>query len=542
MPPLTTPGPVGAFFSFISRRVGNLWKRFRALRTRNQIIIGVLAAVVLFGALALARSGSSTSTPNDTPTVTVMRVADLAGNSNSVSVIGTVQSISEATILTQTGGIVRSVNTRIGSAVPAGFIIASLDNASEQAAVLQAQGAYDAAVAGRNITSLQSGNAQSAFAEAATSARGTYRSAFTSIDGALANNVSVFFGASTPVGPALLINSPDHDTFSHRRAALTDTLTQWRNDLPNGDSTDPATLLNQADNVSQTVATFLADLSAAANTYGSGATAAQLASLATARATVDSVRASISAARDNYTAKKTAAQVGSQQSVSSDSSTASADASVKQALGALRGAQASLEKTLVRAPISGTVNFLSPHVGDYVGALTHVATVAQNGALEIVAYISEDNRNYLSTGETVSVEDNYKGIVTSIAPALDPVTKQIEVHVAVNGAANLVNGQSVHISFPNLVSTTASTAATSTASSTPTLYLPLAAVKLLTDSRVVYSVGPDGRLVAHPVEIGAVLGDRIQINTPLSPDLVIVADARGLSEGEKVTVAAAPPH
>jgi RND family efflux transporter MFP subunit len=519
----------------ITTSLKTLWKSFGGLRRRYQIGIIALLIALLFGGIALARSGSKTSSAtNDVPTVMVMRVSELAGNSNSVSIIGTVQSVSEANILAQIGGIVRSINTRIGASVPAGFIIASLDNASEQASVLQAQGAYDAAVAGRNITSLQSGNAQGSFAEAANSARGTYRSTFTSVDAALTNNADTLFGANTPIGPATLFSSPDHDSFSRRRQALKDTMTTWRSDVANADTTDPTTLLAEADSISQSVALFLSDLSVAANYYGSNATPTQLTSLTAARATVDGVRASISLARDNYNTKKTAAQVGSQQSVSSGSSTASADASVKQALGGLRGAQAALEKTLIRAPISGSVNFLAPHVGDYIGPLTHVATVAQNGALEIKAFISEDNRNFLSIGQNVSVDTTLKGIITSIAPALDPVTKQIEVHVAVNGSPALVNGQSVHISFPNLLPAT-------TAKSTQTLYLPLAAVKLLTNSRVVYSVGTDGRLVAHPVEIGDVLGDRIAIKTSLSADLVIVADARGLSEGEKVNVATDTP-
>ena len=56
--------------------------------------------------------------------------------------------------------------------------------------------------------------------------------------------------------------------------------------------------------------------------------------------------------------------------------------------------------------------------------------------------------------------------------------------------------------------------------------------------RIVFSVGEDGRLVAHHVEIGEVRGDRLEILSPLPLDLRIVTDARGLSEGELVNVAA----
>jgi hypothetical protein len=62
-------------------------------------------------------------------------------------------------------------------------------------------------------------------------------------------------------------------------------------------------------------------------------------------------------------------------------------------------------------------------------------------------------------------------------------------------------------------------------------------VKLRVDGRAVFSVDGDGRLVAHPVEVREVRGDRIEVLTDLDPGLRIVADARGLSEGESVRAA-----
>jgi hypothetical protein len=137
----------------------------------------------------------------------------------------------------------------------------------------------------------------------------------------------------------------------------------------------------------------------------------------------------------------------------------------------------------------------------------------------------------------VRVDDAYDGVITSIAPALDPTTKQIEVHVAVSGTAtSLVNGQSVRIAFPGAVKSTKPT--TSTAAADVPVLLPLAAVKLSADKRIVFTVDGDGVLVGHIVQIGDVQGDRIQVLSGLSPDLMIVTDARGLSEGQKVKVSA----
>jgi multidrug efflux pump subunit AcrA (membrane-fusion protein) len=151
----------------------------------------------------------------------------------------------------------------------------------------------------------------------------------------------------------------------------------------------------------------------------------------------------------------------------------------------------------------------------------HVATVAQNGTLEIVAYVSEETRALLSVGMKVTVEDTYPATVTSIAPALDPMTKQIEVRVILSGKNSLVNGQSVRI---NILSD-------APVEEPVGPLIPLTAVKLPSSRLSSRSLTS---LVAHQVEIGDVHGDRIEIITPLPGDLEIVVDARSLSEGQRV--------
>jgi hypothetical protein len=384
--------------------------------------------------------------------------------------------------------------------------------------VLQAQGYYDAAIAARTSVSPSDVDA---------TVRNTYRSAYTSLDTTLTTQVDQFYGEQGAFGPTYLLTpGPVSGTdLSKRRQQIKDRMDAWRTNLATANNASPAALLDEADQNIQLTTSLLNDIARSANSNNSGATAAQLSALASARATVNSLASSISGAREAYRGK-------------SVSSTASVDASVKQALGSLRLAQANLEKSYVRAPIGGTVNFLPIHVGDYVASFARVATVANNGSLEIVAYVSEDNRNLLVVGQRVRVNGAYDGIITSVAPALDPTTKQIEVHVAVAASAagtdTLVNGQSVTVAIPNALEAKPAVAAAPVAAG-PTL-LPLAAVKLRAADRIVFTV-QDGRLVANVVTIGDVRGDRIEITSPLSADLMIVEDARGLAEGEKVNVA-----
>ncbi len=136
----------------------------------------------------------------------------------------------------------------------------------------------------------------------------------------------------------------------------------------------------------------------------------------------------------------------------------------------------------------------------------------------------------------VSVEGDHAGIITAVAPALDPTTKQIEVHIAVDASPDLVNGLSVRITLPDAVGEPAVAATASSTPATSTVLLPLTAVKLLPDSRAVFTVGEDGRIVAHAVTIGDVVGDRIEVTSGVSSDMRIVTDVRGLSEGQKVSI------
>lgn len=486
------------------------WSKYRSLKPWQQTAGAVTLAVLLIGGISFLHSlGGVDAQPDEPRTVSLATAGSLSGIGDGTSVIGTVRSVTEADILAESGGTVRSVRTSVGASVPGGYIIAELENASQRATVLQAEGAYDAAIAARNAVSPK---------DTTLSVRNAYRSAFTALDSAYASQIDLFFGGPTPYGPSLLINANMYPIgyLSGKRQTLQNSMDEWRNQQATAATTEPEVLLDQAQKIVDASVAFLSELARATNDTDSSASAAQMTAIASARATVNQQQAALASAREAYRGK-------------SVSSTASVDASVKQALGSLRGAQAQLEKTLVRAPIAGTVNFLPIRVGDYVTAFTHVATVAQNGSLEIIAYISENEREQLSAGEKVRIDGLYDGVVTRVSPALDPITRQIEVRIAVSGVADkLINGQSVRVLLPGAV-------AVSTGPAGP-LMLPLSAVKLRASDRVVFTVDENGRVVSHPVVIGEVRGDRIEVLSGISGDLRIVTDARGLSEGERVRV------
>ena len=65
-------------------------------------------------------------------------------------------------------------------------MIANLDSSSASAAVLQAQGAYDSAVAAEQATALNSQNSTNSLSVEQTAVRTTYESTYATLDGTLA--------------------------------------------------------------------------------------------------------------------------------------------------------------------------------------------------------------------------------------------------------------------------------------------------------------------------------------------------------------------
>jgi multidrug efflux pump subunit AcrA (membrane-fusion protein) len=528
------------------------WKRFSALSRRTKTIVVIVLIVLIAALLVVLRGNHSASSSNALPTVTLESISDIGGNTNGVSVLGTVQSVSEADISAQSGGTVESIHTTLGATVPAGFVIANLDSSSASAAVLQAQGGYDAALAAAKAVTLQAQNTTASLPVAQTTVRNTYLSSYTTAQSTLTTQVDQLFGANGPLGPELLINPlTTGNTLPEERRSIQEVMATWQGTLATANTTDPLTLLTTAQSNLNTISVFLTALSNLASTQGSAATPAQLSAVASAQASINGLIASVSSAGTAYAAAETAAAVSqTQTSNSTGQEVTSAQANVEEALGGLRAAQAAYEKTVVRAPIEGTVNYLPIHVGDNVTQNQHVATVARNNALEVVMQLSEGDRDRIAVGDTLTIENTYKGVVTTIAPALDPTTQQIEVDIAVNDGdgANLVNGQSVQVALPSLTASDSSIASSTpnalratASSSASTIELPLAAVKLQPNERDVFTVDSTGHLVAHIVTIGQVIGDRIQILTALDPSLDIVLDARGLSAGDAVLIASSTP-
>lgn len=501
------------------------WLSRRSVRTGSVLFV-VVVLVVLFNS---ANDNLKEEAEFQGSLVTLTTAAEYVGQQE-LSLIGTARAFTEAQVTSERAGRVTSVNVSLGQFVAAGQVLATLDNASERAAVLQAEGVYDAAVAATAQSEVGVEQAKTNLKSARNAAVSTYQSAYNTTNNVFLNSIDDFFSNADTARPGLRIDGRGLTAeLNTERAAFQSVLSLWQG-TSNTISTesDLETELQSAKNNVQRTITFLDTFLTifADQDSGSRYTKAELdgfiaeftglkTMLIGQQSSINGALSGLSSAQESLRRAELSSTGGT---------TSAADAQIKQALGMLRAAQANLAKTILRTPISGTINSLSVKTGDFLGSFTKIAVVANNSALEIVTYVSENERNLISIGDVVTIEGKHSGVVTQIAPSVDSETRKIEVRIATE-STDIVNGDTVRITKESSAENV----------SLENIEIPLSAVKFESENGYVFLV-ENNKLVSRPVVLGVVRGGSVIVTEGLSSDDSFVKDARGLTAGTEVEV------
>jgi multidrug efflux pump subunit AcrA (membrane-fusion protein) len=154
--------------------------------------------------------------------------------------------------------------------------------------------------------------------------------------------------------------------------------------------------------------------------------------------------------------------------------------------------------------------------------------VSNPGALYVEVEVTSDDAKTLSIGNTATVGEGVPGVITFIAPALDPTTGKIEVKVGITGnTSSLSDGEITALTLNRAQNTSTGSGA---------ITIPIIAANISPTGPIVFTVGTSSVLVGHPIELGVILADHVVVTSGLSKDMRIVTDARGLSEGQTVIV------
>lgn len=534
-------------------RIGSMWVYATTRSPRTYQVSAMLLVLAIVGLFFL--SGEKTAVVEEEPrarTVSVLSIADIVANTTPLPVVGKVESKSEAELRTETSGRVTNVYYQLGDTVGAGRIIAEIENSAQRAAVTQAEGVLDSAKAAlarlengsrtesQDITKVSAQSAATALSEARSATVNTIATAYNTNDDVIYSKLDTMFSNPRSSVPRLNVQTSDSalkNQVEQQRIVIEQILDAQaaRRDRVTATS-DLFAELELAQEETRAIRTFVDLLSSALNKGIATQNVTQeeingyISLASAARSTLATALGTLSGAAQDLNSKATQSAVAERQ-VNQDTTgrseeIATAQAALKQAQGAYSAALSALEKTIVRAPIGGTLNSLSISRGDYVSPLQSVAVVSNNNALEILTYVSEDDRNTIAEGTEVRIEQT-TGTITKIASAIDPTTKKIEVRIAVADQTTLTNGESVRIEIPR-VQTTRTNAARAIA-------IPVEAIKIEANRAIVFTVSPESTLVAHPIEIGTLLGDKVEV-TGISDDTRIVLDVRGLKEGQEVAV------
>lgn len=518
-----------------------LGRDFVRMRTRNKLLVLGVLAIIVVGAFVLGRSSQTNEVveaPNPIPQVSVKTVAELSGQQGPLRLLGTISSQTEVVVRSESQGALRRVNYSIGDNVSAGAILAEVSNSSERAAVSQAQGAlnaaqaqYDQVVAGAKgeevslaVESLQA--AEKALTD-------TKKTQDILVDNALKTMLSTGLQADhtslNPQGATPTISGFYDSTiqgqykvrlfgtgsgtyFSIDGLEVADQKVQTGLPVPLGSRGLYITFPIGYSTLDQWIISI-------PNKKGVG----YLQSLNAYEVAKSSRTAAVNQAEERVDAAE--AQLALVQSGATGNQLSVAQAGVDQARAALSAAQARLEKTIIRSPLAGTITDFSISLGDFVSVFEPVATVANNGTLETVVYITEADLPYV-TKETPVTVAGYPAVVSSIAPAISSTTGKIEVKVILPEETPLTNGQSVSVLFERNSEAVESLAQ---------MFVPLSALRVGTNGVAVMQVVED-LLVEIPVRVGPVVGDRVLVLDGLEPTSTVVVDVRGLKPGQPVSI------
>jgi len=531
--------------------------RFQALPRRKKIAVVSIIAVVLTGALLIFGNGENeeANTQARVREVQVASIAQLSSGAESLAVLGEVRSQAEADIRSVVQGRVTSLRKRIGDAVSAGEIIAEIENDAQLAALIQAEGAYEAAEANLNkarggtreeqlaILKTKADDAEKSLLKTQTASLNTIKDAVEKVDEILHGKIDLLFNYPDTNSPDLTVSYHDSQVVQNlesNRVVLRELFDDWKSE---------AVSLNESNNLDEalqkalsnitTIRDYVNILAGVVNWLTPTSSLSQATidtwktEMSSSRVTLSSLATSINTQQDALNAARTSHDIAQQelkQGVAGDRSedVAAVEASLKQARGSLLSARAAYNNTIIRSPISGTINTLSISQGDFISALSRVATVANNNALEVRAFITGDDLVNVSVGDRAIVDGTFEGVVTNIGAGLDPDTKKIELRIGLTDTnAPLVHGDSVSVVVER---------GNVQRQNEEALSVPISALRIGADSTVVFSIKEDGTIMAHEVETGAIIGNRITITDGVTPGLVIVVDARGLREGDTVSI------
>lgn len=296
-----------------------------------------------------------------------------------VSVSGTVTAAKDVDLGFAANGRVAGVYASVGQHVAAGAILAEIENADLAALLAQAEA---------NLASLLAGTRSEELAVAATTVANAEASlidaiqnAYTISDDAVRNKTDTLF-TNPRTNPNLsftVTNAVLEASVERERTDIEAVLKDWASLVETLSSDTAAKSAKQSQTYLAQVTTFLADMNLALNQSIAGQSAS-VTTLATARTNVNTAAAALT---------NDAAALDAAESALALKQAGSAREAVAAQEAVVRSARASLAKTRVVAPFSGTVTRMDAGIGEIVSPTASAIALESDGVFQIETYVPE---------------------------------------------------------------------------------------------------------------------------------------------------------
>jgi RND family efflux transporter MFP subunit len=220
-----------------------------------------------------------------------------------------------------------------------------------------------------------------------------------------------------------------------------------------------------------------------------------------------------------------------------------AGAGVKAAEAALKGANISLEYTLIRAPFGGVVLTKNADIGDIVtpiGAAAEakaaVVTIADMDSLQVEADVSESNLSLIKVGQPCEIQldavpgERLQGVIHMLVPTVDRSKATVMVKVRLLAKDSRILPQmSAKVAFLSRPATPEE--------NQPRLAVHQAALVNRKGRESVFLV-QGNRATEKPVRIGVRMGDMVEVlEGARAGDKVVLSPPARLRDGSRIKVA-----
>jgi HlyD family secretion protein len=381
---------------------------------------------------------------NRNPAVNIEFAVATVGNiTEKVSVTGKISPVGKADLAFEKGGIIKTINVKVGDKIEKGSLIAGLNSSGDAANLASAQAKLDDL--SRNLNSQELAVEQSkvntakvSLANAKQEAFDASRTAYVQAQSAITNYADSLFDSPQSANPEIKVRTQsqtEKNTINMSRISVAETLVKWKADIDAVTSTDNINILiSKADMYVNVVRDFMSSLSTIVNNLNLGNSGLTQATIDTYVSSINSGLTLTNQAIASITSAKTGLENALSAYEQADSNfilrkTGSSAQTIAAQAALVAAYKAEYEKDRIVSPISGIITRADPSVGEFVQAGKIVYGVQSDDVYKIEAYVPEADIAKIVIGNYASTTlDAYGQNVDfpAVAVTMDPAETILE--------------------------------------------------------------------------------------------------------------------